>query len=137
MMRKMKTLENMSKDERSLLLFLETRAVDYGGRVDTRHMNEDDWKLAEKWNKNKFIRFGRIVIRHHNTDGTHWCLLSKKAWELAYKERKSRWERLWLKRSWLTTEDNMDANGHPHLNGLNREFVMGVIDEGGRHSSQA
>jgi hypothetical protein len=36
----MKSLDTMTSDERNLLLYLETRAVDYGGIVDTKHMNE-------------------------------------------------------------------------------------------------
>ena len=117
-------LKNMSGDERSLLLFFETRAVDYGGRVNTTYMNEENFEIAKQWNRDKFIRFGRIVIRDHNSDGTHWCLLSKEAWKLAHQERKNRWERMWLKRTWLTTEDNMEANGDPHFSGLNAEEIV-------------
>jgi len=47
----MKSLNKMTKNERSLLLYLETRAVDYGGIVDTRHMNQDDMEIAKEWNK--------------------------------------------------------------------------------------
>ena len=84
----MKTLNKMSKEERSLLLFLETRAVDYGGRVNIQHMNEEDMKIVEKWNKEDFLEFGRIVMRNHNSDGTHWVKLSEDAWRLAHKERR-------------------------------------------------
>ena len=41
-------LTDMTKDERSLLLFFETAATDYGGLVDPRHMNAEDWKIARK-----------------------------------------------------------------------------------------
>lgn len=122
----MTKLENMTAAEKSLLLYLETRAVDYGGRVNTLHMNTEDMEIAAKWNKEGFIKFGRIVMRHHNSDGTHWCRLSDNAWVLAHKERMNRWERLWAKREWLTTEDNMQANGDPHLSGLNRGIVKDV-----------
>ena len=37
-------MKDLTKEERSLLLCLETRAVDYGGTVDARHMNQDDFK---------------------------------------------------------------------------------------------
>ena len=40
----------LSKDEKSLLLFLETRAVDYGGRVNVQHMNLEDMEIAKRWN---------------------------------------------------------------------------------------
>lgn len=41
-------MNDLTKQELSLLLFLETRAVDYGGRVDTRHMNMDDMTTANR-----------------------------------------------------------------------------------------
>lgn len=114
-----KELGKMSRDERSLLLYLETRAVDCGGRVDTIRMNQDDFDIAKKWNDEGFIRFGRIVMRHHNSEGTHWCLFSDDAWKLAHQERKARWERIWLKKDWLTTEDNIDVSGNPRFSGMN------------------
>lgn len=115
-------LEKMTKDEKSLLLYLETRVVDYGGRVNTIHMNRDDMKIAEKWNKSKFVRFGRIVMRHHNSDGTHWCILSDEAWKLVHQERKNRHARLWLSKNWLSTEDNSKVYGHPHFSGMNESI---------------
>ena len=116
----MKPLELMTADERSLLLYLETRAVDYGGRVDTRYMNADDMVIAKKWDEEGFIKFGRIVFRHHNRDGTHWVILSTEAWRLAHEERIARFNRLWEKKDWLSTEDSSEVYGHPHLSGMNR-----------------
>lgn len=107
----MKSLKNMSKDERSLLLFLETRAVDYGGRVNAKHMNDDDFKIAERWTKEGFISFGRIKFKHINSDGANSVNLSEEAWKLAHEERKERFKRLWLKRTWITTKENIDMHG--------------------------
>jgi hypothetical protein len=42
---------SLSKDEKSLLLFFESCAVEYGGKINVRHMNEDDFKIAEAWNR--------------------------------------------------------------------------------------
>ncbi len=114
-------LTEMSKDERSLLLFLETRAVDYGGRVKIDHMNSEDMQIAERWNKEKFLGFGRIVLRNHNSDGTHWVRLSAEAWKIAHKERRARNQRLFENRTWLSTKENKEFNGHPHLSGMNSE----------------
>ncbi len=107
----MKELKNMSNDERSLLLFLETRAVDYGGRVNTKHMNKEDFSIAKTWDKEKFISFCRIVLRDVNKDGTHGVKLSEEAWNLAHKERRARFERLWARRNWITTKENIEVNG--------------------------
>lgn len=86
----------MTKDERSLLLYLETRAVDYGGKVDTRHMNKEDMELAKQWNQEGFVRFGRIKFHDIDTftKSTHWCEFSDEAWELAHKEKRARYERI-------------------------------------------
>jgi len=98
----------LSKVEKSLLLYLETRAVDYGGLVDISRMNEEDMSIAEQWNKSSFIKFGRVKIQYHNRDGTHWCKLSPEAFRLAHAERIARCERIWLSKKWLPTEDSIE-----------------------------
>ena len=105
----MKTLETMTKDEKSLLLFLETRAVDQSGKVQTEHMNDDDRKIVERWNSEGFVRYGRVASEDLNKHGTHWCHLSDEAWALAHAERKARAARLWIKRTWCTTEEKRAA----------------------------
>jgi len=102
----MKTANEMSKDEKSLLLYLETRAVDYGGKVDTRHMNDIDFDIAKEWNREGFVKFGRIKsddIMQPNEN--HYCVLSDEAFELAHQERKNRSIRMWAKKRWKTTEE--------------------------------
>jgi hypothetical protein len=110
-MKKTNTKETteMTKEEKSLLLFLETQAVDYWGKVDIRHMNEDDMNIAERWNKEGFVKFGRICYKDIKPAGvkvsTHWVNLSDKAWRAAGDERKARAIRCWNKRTWKTTEE--------------------------------
>ena len=111
--------EEMTKDEKSLLLFLETRQVDYGGRVNLQHMNDDDMEIAERWNKEGFVGFGRIVRRNHNSDGTHWCRLSKEAFKIAHEIRIERAERMWQNKTWLGTKESREMHGDPHLSGMN------------------
>lgn len=107
--RTMKTLETMTKDERSLLLFLETQAVDNSGKVKTAHMNSDDDEIAKQWNTEGFIRFGRVASEYANQFGTHWCQLSDEAWLLVAEERKARAKRTWDKRTWATAEEKRAA----------------------------
>ncbi len=95
----------MTREERSLLLFFETRQVDYAGKVHTDHMNDDDMEIASKWTVAGFIRFGRVVAADCNPSGTHWCHLSDEAWTLAAEERKARGIRTWLKKPYQTTEE--------------------------------
>lgn len=86
----MTTLETMSRDERSLLLYFETCAVDLSGRVDARRLNSDDFEIAGRWSGTDFIGFGRIKSADHNSQGQHWVELSDEAWELAHQERRAR-----------------------------------------------
>jgi hypothetical protein len=83
-------IEDMNKDERSLLLYFECQAVDYGGKIDARRMNGIDFEIAKRWNEEGFVRFGRIYSGDiaHNFD--HWCVLSEAAWTEAHRERRAR-----------------------------------------------
>lgn len=104
----MKTLEDMSKDERSLLIYFESRSVDNGGTVDTRRMNDIDMEIAKRWNDEDFISFGRICFEDTEKDRgkfSHWCSLSDEAFGLAHSERKARSIRLWEKRNFSTTSE--------------------------------
>lgn len=98
-------LEHMSREERSLLLYLETRQVDHRGAVDLRMMNEEDITRAEGWNKVGFVKFGRIASEHLRKVGksSHWCELSEEAWTLAHQERRNRAARMAKKRTWKRT----------------------------------
>lgn len=107
----MVSLESMSKDERSLMLYLETRAVDHGGRVDTRHMNKEDFDIVKRWNDQKFIGFGRIVSRFITNQGSHWVKFTEVAWKIAHQERLARSVRMWEKRKWIGTQESIDVNG--------------------------
>ncbi len=92
-MLKMK-IENMNKDERGLLLYFECQAVDYGGKIDLRRMNEIDMDIAKTWNENGFVRFGRIAARDiqklPSNVFSSWCVLSEDAWTEAHRERRAR-----------------------------------------------
>lgn len=104
----------MSRDELNLLLYLEARAVDDQGSIDMIHINDNDIKIIKTWNKNGFIQYGRIVFKDAkrlSRNGhriTHWCRLSPTAWNLAHQERLDRAERMWKKRSWLTTDEKKE-----------------------------
>lgn len=107
----MKPLEEMSKDERSLLLFLETQAVDYGGTIEACRMNGEDFATAKQWNIEGFIEFGRIYSKDLDAVGrggrraTHWVQLSDEAWRYAGTERQNRYNRIADKRTWRKTAE--------------------------------
>ena len=100
-----KELAKMSKDERSLILFFESASVAYGGRLNTAHMNADDIKIAEDWTDEKFVTFSRIASHFLKGDKTHSVVLSDDAWRIAHEERRQRFNRLYLKKNWLTTSE--------------------------------
>jgi len=96
----MKSLDTMTSDEKRLLLYLETRAVDYGGKVDAQHMNKEDFDIVQKWNEEGFVKFGRIKF-HSITKGkgrtscvSYWCELSDEAWKLVHLERRAKCKRI-------------------------------------------
>ena len=112
-------IELMSKDEKSLLLFLETRGVDYGGRINIKHMNQEDMQIAERWSKEGFLEFGRIVIRNHNSDGTHYVKIPDSTFMIAHKLRLERAKRMYLNKTWLSTKESRKMHGDPHSNKMN------------------
>lgn len=99
------TLDQLTRDELSLLLFLETCAVDRTGKIEDRRMNDDDREIAKRWHKEGFINYGRICAANLTPEGSHWCHLSDEAWRLAGEARKARADRTWSKRTWQTTDE--------------------------------
>lgn len=98
-------LSELSKDERSLLIYLEAHAVDFGGKVASRHMNKEDFEITKQWNNKAFIAFGRIGLDYITAGFTNWVILSPLAWELAHQERKNRFKRIYSKRTWKKTSE--------------------------------
>lgn len=92
----------MTKDELSLLIFLETCHVDLGGPVDVRRMNADDLSIAKRWTEENFIDFGRLYSGDLEAyrPKSHYVILSDKALDLAHAERKARGARMLEKRLW-------------------------------------
>ena len=89
----------MKRDQKNLLMYLETCMVDYGGKVENRRMNADDFSQVEAWKAEGLIRFGRLFSGEANNRkrvylGTHWVLFTDKAWELAHRFRRERAARL-------------------------------------------
>lgn len=99
-------LKTMSKDERSLLLYLETCMVDNRGRIDQKKLNNEDRHILEIWNDTEFIKFGRIHRDlYMEKMGSYWIELSNEAWKLAHEERRARSKRLLEQRTWLKSEE--------------------------------
>ena len=86
--------KELTKVERSLLLFFETVAVDSSGViVDLRHISNEDVKIGERWNKEGFLRFKRysydsVIINKKVL--TYRVKLTDEAIDLAHRLRKER-----------------------------------------------
>lgn len=94
-------MELTTNSEKSLLLYFETQAVDYGGKLESVRMNTDDFAIAKRWNEAGFVQFGRIAFhdikKNAGVARDHWCVLSDEAWKLAHAERRARCERVMAK----------------------------------------
>lgn len=88
-----------NKDERSLIVYLETRMVDHSGVVNLAHLNDTDRTTIEGWVARGLIEWGRLTDASiKNSDGrtkieTHWVILSEEALDIAYAERRARIKR--------------------------------------------
>jgi len=98
----------MTKTESSLLLYLETCAVDRAGRINTLRLNAADMAILDVWNQSGFVQSGRVVsgcITGHGE--SMWCHLSDAAFTSAATERRARADRLWKNRNYERTEDRL------------------------------
>ena len=92
---KAKQLLEMTKDERNLLLYIESVSVDYGGLVHSQRINDEDREILKRWDEENFISYSRItwdciqefIYDKHNTSLVR---LSEDAWKLAHEERRAR-----------------------------------------------
>lgn len=88
--------------EQSLLLYLETCAVDFAGRIDQERMSDTDRRIAERWAEEGYIRYGRVkgYAPSKPSVRTHWCELSEHALNDAHILRRLRIERGLRNRVW-------------------------------------
>jgi len=90
-------MKEYSKDEKSLLLYLETCLVDNRGNVTGVRMNDADFVIIKKWKEEGSISFQRVPFHEITTAGvfpqTHTIKFTDEAWKLAHKFRRERAER--------------------------------------------
>ena len=86
---------NMNKDEKSLLLFLETIAVDQRGWVNSIEcLNLEDTKIMKQWNKSGFVISKKASRQYREkTQLTYIIKLSNEAWKEVHKLRREKAER--------------------------------------------
>lgn len=84
-------IKNMTRDEKSMLLYIETCCVDAGGLLEGRRMNIKDVEALDKLKKAGLLsQAGRIPFVHIDLGKTHYAELSDMGFALAHELRKER-----------------------------------------------
>jgi len=90
-----KTIDEMDRDEKSLLLYMESCSVDSNCKLNSQRMNEADFDNAEAWNKSGYVEFGRmsadsIIAQDSYYKNDHYVIMSEQAWKDAHLLRRAR-----------------------------------------------
>lgn len=101
----MKTITELTKTEKSLLLFLECAAVDHAGIYRPESTNAEDCKLMDTWRDQGFIEHGRVASKWLKEGRTVWVYLSAEAFKLAHELREERALRMWGNKTYGTTHE--------------------------------
>ena len=101
----MESLESLNKDEQSLLIFFESCMVDYGGLIDSRRMNQEDFKIAQEWDAESHIEFGQVAFHDIKGNNTHYVILGPGFAEKAQELRMERFARMFEKRTWIKASE--------------------------------
>ncbi len=86
----------LTRAERSILLYAETCVVDGSGLMAGARMNEEDIAALKKFREAGVLDFGRIPfhtvneLRQPSVKLTHWVTFRDAAWELAHALRRER-----------------------------------------------
>lgn len=90
------TLDTITRDQRSILMYAETCAVDHGGLLEGIRMNKDDHAALAELAAAGILTHGRIpgkllgTFAAHRIQPSHWCDLTEAGWELAHALRQAR-----------------------------------------------
>lgn len=85
--------DEMTRDERSFLLYAESCCVDAGGLLVAERMNADDHAAAARFVALGLMTFGRIpseLLATSFASPTHYAELTEAGWQLAWQLRRER-----------------------------------------------
>lgn len=107
-------LEKMTKEEKSLLLYLENRCFEFAGAVHGKQLTNPDRDIIKKWETEGFIKFGGMAQECLEDDrtskrGNYWCMLSEDAWKMAHSLRMARSKAGWSNRQWVAGIEKTNA----------------------------
>jgi len=96
-------IETLTSDQKSLLLYVETRAVDHSGKLRDDQLNGIDRANLKAWDRANFVSSDKIPASGRQNDGcSMWAFLSDEAWEAAGKLRRAKSKRMFENRNWPT-----------------------------------
>ncbi len=84
--------DKLSKDERSILVYMECCIVDAGGMLESIRMNADDHENAKKFKDAGLIDFGRVpaCLLSEGRGKNYWVTFTPEAWSLVSELRQIR-----------------------------------------------
>lgn len=92
----MERVAELTRDERSVLLYAESCMVDQGGLLEGARMNASDFEALNKFQAEGLLIWGRIpgaMLGKHGfskSSPTHWVRFATEAWALAAELRQRR-----------------------------------------------
>lgn len=126
--------EEFDRREQSLLLYFETRLVDYVGRVASVQMNGDDMEIAKKLEEEGLLQFGRLTMaaidsfRGHSLTQryTHWVRFSPEAWTIVHQLRRERSDKMLAKdKDILESEMTKNKNVYTEAREARKQCLTG------------
>lgn len=88
--------QDLTRTERSILLYAETTMVDYGGLLEGPRMNADDHAALDRLQAAGMLTWGRVpgrLLGHFiGRNITHWVEFTDAGWTLAQQTRRYRCE---------------------------------------------
>lgn len=88
------TPDTITREQRSILMYAETCAVEHGGLLEGIRMNADDHVALTQLAVEGILNYGRIPGKLLGTfkvrQATHWCDLTEAGWALAHQLRRAR-----------------------------------------------
>jgi hypothetical protein len=87
------TPETITREQASILLYVESCAVEYGGLLEGVRINATDLRALVSLTEAGYLTFGRIpgkLLGSFQRGVTHWCDLTDAGWALAHQMRRAR-----------------------------------------------
>jgi hypothetical protein len=86
----------LTRDQKSLILYVETRCVDHDGLLRGEQMNQEDRENLKVFQESGHLTYGRVpaMMLSKLSGQTHWATLTDAGFALAHALRKERASRI-------------------------------------------